>query len=94
MADPGRRQLAEEIISAFCSEVKPVEARLEHSVLHGDFNEQNILCRETAAGSGEYEVQYDILDIIMSIPFSIKTFFSFVCKIVLSCTGSLRYRLR
>ena len=56
MADPGRRQLAEEIISAFCSEVKPVEARLEHSVLHGDFNEQNILCRETAAGSGEYEV--------------------------------------
>ena len=64
MADPGRRQLAEEIISAFCSEVKPVEARLEHSVLHGDFNEQNILCRETAAGSGEYEVQYDILDIL------------------------------
>ena len=60
MAEPGRRQLAEEIISAFCSEVKPVEARLEHGVLHGDFNEQNILCRETAAGSGEYEVHQDL----------------------------------
>ena len=64
MAEPGRRQLAEEIISAFCSEVKPVEARLEHSVLHGDFNEQNILCRETAAGSGEYEVNQDIYSIL------------------------------
>ena len=46
-----------------------MEARLEHSVLHGDFNEQNILCRETAAGSGEYEVHqalYWILYVLIS----------------------------
>ena len=82
MAEPGRRQLAEEIISAFCSEVKPVEARLEHGALHGDFNEQNILCRETAAGSGEYEVHQAIFWILCLIISHFPSRLSCVCKIV------------
>lgn len=51
--DGERRKLAEEIINEFCKTVKPAEAELDKSVIHGDFNEQNILCRENSAGEDE-----------------------------------------
>ena len=54
ITDPERRRLAEEIIQAFSDTVKPMESQLEKSIIHGDFNEQNILCREDPEGSGKY----------------------------------------
>ena len=54
ITDPKRRRLAEEIIREFNETVKPVETQLEASVIHGDFNEQNILCRESPEGSRQY----------------------------------------
>ena len=54
ITDPERRRLAEEIIKEFNDTVKPVESQLEKSIIHGDFNEQTILCRETSEGSGQY----------------------------------------
>ena len=51
--DEGRRKLAEEIIDEFCKTVKPAEDQLEKSIIHGDFNEQNILCRENSEGQDE-----------------------------------------
>ena len=51
--DEERRNLAEEIIKEFSQTVKPAEDLLEKSVIHGDFNEQNILCRENSAGEEE-----------------------------------------
>ena len=54
ITDPERRRLAEEIIQAFSDTVKPAESQLEKAIIHGDFNEQNILCREDPEGSGKY----------------------------------------
>ena len=54
VTEPDRRRLAEEIIQEFSDTVKPVEAQLEKAIIHGDFNEQNILCRESPEGSGQY----------------------------------------
>ena len=51
--DDVKRKLAEEIITEFSVAVKPVEDQLEKSVIHGDFNEQNILCRQNSAGQQE-----------------------------------------
>ena len=42
------------IIQEFSDTVKPVESQLEKAIIHGDFNEQNILCRESPEGSGQY----------------------------------------
>ena len=46
ITDPDRRKLAEDIIAEFSNTVKPSEGQLQKSIIHGDFNEQNILCKE------------------------------------------------
>jgi len=57
--DEGRKKLAECIIKEFCSTVKPVEKELDSGIIHGDFNEQNILVKQVSGG--EFEV-YSVLD--------------------------------
>ena len=54
ITDPERRRLAEEIIQEFSDTVKPVESQLEKAISHGEFSEQNMLCRESPEGSGQY----------------------------------------
>lgn len=61
ITDPERRRLAEEIIQEFSDTVKPVESQLEKAIIHGDFNEQNILCRESPEGSGQYSI-HSVID--------------------------------
>jgi len=55
ITDEERKRLSEEIIKDFCDNVKPVESDLEKCIIHGDFNEQNILCKENPA-TGKYEI--------------------------------------
>ncbi|CAM9415653.1 unnamed protein product [Ascophyllum nodosum] len=41
--DPGKRRVAEEVIEAFRSTVMTTSAHFRHSVIHGDFNDANIV---------------------------------------------------
>jgi len=54
--DESRRKLCASILKAFDDEVSPVIGTLARGPIHGDFNEQNILMRETEPGSGQYRV--------------------------------------
>ena len=49
ITDQNRKSLAEDIIAEFTSTVKPNEDQLQKSIIHGDFNEQNILCKENTS---------------------------------------------
>ena len=59
VTDPEKRRLAEDIILEFKTLVKPAEDQLQKCIIHGDFNEQNILCRESK--TGEYEI-FSVID--------------------------------
>lgn len=58
--DEKRKQLVTEVIDEFCATVLPNVDKLDQQIIHGDFNEQNILCRQDAA-SGEDEI-YSVID--------------------------------
>jgi len=58
--DEGRRKLVMDIMEEFCDTVLPVVDQLEQQIIHGDFNEQNILCRKKP-NSEEHEV-YSVID--------------------------------
>jgi len=60
VTDEEKRKLAMEIVEEFEKTVKPVEDQLEKAIIHGDFNEQNILCKENPC-SGNYEI-YSVID--------------------------------
>jgi len=59
VAEAGRRALVAEVIDQFCSTVLPVVGQLDQQIIHGDFNEQNILCRE---GEGGKQEVYSVID--------------------------------
>ena len=48
--DDRKRKLAEFAIDGFSARVKPAESRLQSGILHGDFNEQNILVDKNDVG--------------------------------------------
>jgi len=55
VADGENRKLVVDIIDQFCETVIPSSKDLEKTIIHGDFNEQNILCQKNEA-TGEYEI--------------------------------------
>jgi len=58
--DSSNKALAEDIISTFCKQVKPLEDTLPSGIIHGDLNEQNILVQKPE-NSDDYHV-YSVLD--------------------------------
>merc|ERR1711892_971856 len=50
-----KRKLVVDIIDQFCESVIPASKKLDKGIIHGDFNEQNILCQKNEA-TGEYEI--------------------------------------
>jgi len=60
VTDTEKRKLVVEIIDKFCEEVIPRTNELEKGIIHGDFNEQNILCQKNEV-SGDYEI-YSVID--------------------------------
>ena len=55
VTDDEKRKLVVDIIDQFCEIVIPASKQLEKGIIHGDFNEQNILCQKSEA-TGEYEI--------------------------------------
>jgi len=55
VTDDEKRKLVVDIIDQFCEIVIPASKQLEKGIIHGDFNEQNILCQKNEA-TGEYEI--------------------------------------
>ena len=55
VTDDEKRKLVVDIIDKFCEIVIPASKELEKGIIHGDFNEQNILCQKSDA-TGEYEI--------------------------------------
>lgn len=55
VTDPEKRKLAEDIIDEFTRLVIPASKDLEKGIIHGDFNEQNILCQMNEE-TGKYEI--------------------------------------
>jgi len=60
VTDPDKNKLVVEIIDKFCEAVIPVSKELEKGIIHGDFNEQNILCKKNES-TGEHEI-YSVID--------------------------------
>jgi len=58
--DEKRRALALEIIQEFVTNVKSIESSLSSGIIHGDFNEQNVLVKQQN-GETEYSV-YSVID--------------------------------
>lgn len=62
VTDPNRRQMCSDILEAFNKEVIPLQSQLETGIIHGDFNEQNILVRRRQSMmTDEYEV-FSVID--------------------------------
>ncbi len=61
IGDEGHRNMCRDIIDAFESEVLTVQDQLESGIIHGDFNEQNILVRPIKDKPEEYEV-FSVID--------------------------------
>jgi len=59
--DLEKRALVTEVIEAFCESVVPASSNLEKAIIHGDFNEQNILCRQKP---GEEKDEFEIFSVI------------------------------
>jgi len=59
--DEEKRRLVTEVLEAFCDFVVPAEKLLEKSIIHGDFNEQNILCR---VKEGDKNDDFEIFSVI------------------------------
>jgi len=60
VTDDKNRKLVVDIIDQFCETVVPASSQLEKGIIHGDFNEQNILCQKNE-GSGEFEI-FSVID--------------------------------
>ena len=60
--DPERKKMCEEIFDAFIEQVLDKHMdHLETGIIHGDFNEQNILVRPMTSDPNEYEV-FSVID--------------------------------
>lgn len=55
--DEERRLICEEVIDAFEAKVLSLLPTLEHQIIHGDFNEQNIVVEQAPNQSGEYTIK-------------------------------------
>lgn len=53
IGDHEKRKLIEDIVEAFIQEVVPKKNRFQKGVIHGDFNEQNILVRKVILSESE-----------------------------------------
>jgi len=54
--DPERNKMIHEILDCFCDTVIPIQDKLEAGIIHGDFNEQNILMRKNNDEDSVYSV--------------------------------------
>ena len=62
LKDPAQRQMCSDIFDAFTSEVLDKHMdKLETSIIHGDYNEQNILVRPSAQDPKDYEL-FSVID--------------------------------
>ena len=61
--DPTGRKMCEDILNVFTTEVLEKRAKdLEQGIIHGDYNEQNILLRPCqGSGNDEYEI-FSVID--------------------------------
>lgn len=60
--DPSRRQMCSDIFDAFITEVLEKHTNdLPTGIIHGDYNEQNILVRPISQNSNEYEI-FSVID--------------------------------
>ena len=62
------RKMCEDIFDSFDKEVLGKFEQLEMGILHGDFNEQNILCRQMKNDPDQWEIfRYDTIHTVMII---------------------------
>ncbi|CAL8106834.1 unnamed protein product [Orchesella dallaii] len=54
--EPERHSLVSSVLSAYKNRVVPIIPQLEQGVLHGDYNEQNIIIQPSATEPDEYDV--------------------------------------
>ncbi|CAG5119683.1 unnamed protein product [Candidula unifasciata] len=66
--DDAMRQIAEEVIEAYNSEVEPSKKDFRTGQIHGDINEQNILVTEETASTPEICGLLDFQDVAKSFP--------------------------
>ncbi|CAH1791388.1 unnamed protein product [Owenia fusiformis] len=63
VADPQKNALIHEIRSAFQTQVEPLYYKMTKGIIHGDFNEQNVLVRESNQ-KDKSEKEYDVCGVL------------------------------